>query len=539
MQSPIRMVLPAGDATGPTAVERRGLDYREFGPRCGGQLADRRTMSDEIQDPLARLRKKCQEEKCQQFVQKLEICSNRVKSRKNTEENCHDEVIDMMRCVDHCVSSAAGLQNVEVENIMSQMKLSLKFVLLLLILLLSLGMLFCSVLRICITFVIVVLLLLCVSSIESSYPKSVHCVHDVNDSFFGFYDIHSMKCVTLTSIAETESPFSASAVLRDTCNKLWESEPADIIPMVIRQPNGGHEFLVKQFQHINLPEWFYGKTILLKYRISGMWNSSQNTFTINIYDTDNVYDQFSKLEHLELSSDELLGFNQRIIRADHVFEDFNYVLVNESSKLALLQNDTNGLENFCFGLHIEQDGIYNTIHTCNSIPPGNYAVFCYTAPVVNCEYSRGEDGKISCICNANFTGHHCDKSIFESSIDEKEAKQNFTKEIVSSATCAGRPNMCLNGGTCIMADGRLFCSCPFPYQGETCEFRDDKLLIQSDYKYFFMSLKMIVVQAVVGYLLLVTIIVLWCIQHRVRNKKRDILKKLENKRKLKEQSFTI
>ncbi|KRY00424.1 Cytochrome b-c1 complex subunit 6, mitochondrial [Trichinella pseudospiralis] len=413
-------------------------------------------MSDEIQDPLARLRKKCQEEKCQQFVQKLEICSNRVKSRKNTEENCHDEVIDMMRCVDHCAVQRAF-----------------------------------KMLKICITFVIVVLLLLCVSSIESSYPKSVHCVHDVNDSFFGFYDIHSMKCVTLTSIAETESPFSASAVLRDTCNKLWESEPADIIPMVIRQPNGGHEFLVKQFQHINLPEWFYGKTILLKYRISGMWNSSQNTFTINIYDTDNVYDQFSKLEHLELSSDELLGFNQRIIRADHVFEDFNYVLVNESSKLALLQNDTNGLENFCFGLHIEQDGIYNTIHTCNSIPPGNYAVFCYTAPVVNCEYSRGEDGKISCICNANFTGHHCDKSIFESSIDEKEAK------------------------------------------------RDDKLLIQSDYKYFFMSLKMIVVQAVVGYLLLVTIIVLWCIQHRVRKKKRDILKKLENKRKLKEQSFTI
>ncbi|KRY00396.1 hypothetical protein T4E_1935 [Trichinella pseudospiralis] len=28
----------------PTAVERRGLDYREFGPRCGGQLADRRTV---------------------------------------------------------------------------------------------------------------------------------------------------------------------------------------------------------------------------------------------------------------------------------------------------------------------------------------------------------------------------------------------------------------------------------------------------------------------------------------------------------------
>ncbi|KRX46974.1 Cytochrome b-c1 complex subunit 6, mitochondrial [Trichinella britovi] len=64
-------------------------------------------MSDEIQDPLARLRKKCQEEKCQQFVEKLEICSNRVKSRKNTEENCHDEVIDMMRCVDHCAVQRA------------------------------------------------------------------------------------------------------------------------------------------------------------------------------------------------------------------------------------------------------------------------------------------------------------------------------------------------------------------------------------------------------------------------------------------------
>ncbi|KRZ13784.1 Cytochrome b-c1 complex subunit 6, mitochondrial [Trichinella zimbabwensis] len=480
-------------------------------PSYSGLLSTVLQMSDEIQDPLARLRKKCQEEKCQQFVEKLEICSNRVKSRKNTEENCHDEVIDMMRCVDHCAVQRAF--KIELHVVFANF-------------LISSTLQLANTMRICISFVIFVLLLVCVS-IESSYRKSVSCVHDVNDSFFGFYDIHSMKCVTLTSIAEAENRISARIALRDTCSKTWGNELADIIPMVIRRPNGGHEFLIKQFQHLNLPEWLYGKTILLKHYISEMRNFSKNTFAINVRNMD--VDHFSQLKHLQLSYEERLNLTQTIIRADHVFEDFNYVLVNESTKLAFLQNGTNSVEDFCLSLHIEQDEIYNSIHSCNSIPPGNYSVFCYTAPVVNCEYSRGEDGKISCICNANFTGHHCDKLIFGSNIDEEKVRQNITKEIVSNATCAGRPNMCLNGGTCKMADGKLICSCPFPYQGKTCEFRNDKLLIQSDYKYIFMSLKMIVLEAVGGYLLLVTIIVLCCIQNRVGNKKRDILKKLERK----------
>ncbi|KRX62752.1 Cytochrome b-c1 complex subunit 6, mitochondrial [Trichinella sp. T9] len=453
------------------------------------------TMSDEIQDPLARLRKKCQEEKCQQFVEKLEICSNRVKSRKNTEENCHDEVIDMMRCVDHCAVQRA-------------FKI------------------------ICTTSVILVVLL--VVGIEStSSSKSVSCVHDVDDSLFGFYDIHSMRCVTLASITVKEKRISASSsVLQKMCRELWESEPADIVPMEIRWPDGGYKRLVKQLQHVKFPQWLYGETILLKFRLSELKSSSHNTFTMNVLYTDE--DRFKQLKLLHLSDDEVHNITSMVIRTDHVDEDFRYFLTDKNAKQIFLLNTRNDDTEFCSSLYVQPDHLYNTIYPCDGISAGKYNGFCYTHPVDNCEYSRREDGNISCICNANFTGHYCDKPINRINIDEADdTKQNITKEIVGNVTCDAMPNMCLNGGTCIMTEENFICSCPFPYQGEICELRDERLFLQSNYKKICMTLKMIILEAVVGYLLILTIIVLWCNQHRVRNKKLDILKKIESKRKSK------
>ncbi|KRX20933.1 Cytochrome b-c1 complex subunit 6, mitochondrial [Trichinella nelsoni] len=443
-------------------------------------------MSDEIQDPLARLRKKCQEEKCQQFVEKLEICSNRVKSRKNTEENCHDEVIDMMRCVDHCAVQRA-------------FKI------------------------ICTTSVILVVLL--VAGIEStSSSKSVSCVHDVDDSLFGFYDIHSMRCVTLASITVQEKRISASSVLRKMCRNLWKSEPADIVPMVIRWPDGGYKRLVKQLQHVKIPQWLYGETILLKFRLSELKKSSQKTFTMNVLDTDENH--FKQLKLLHLSDDEVHNITSMVIRTDHVDEDFRYFLNDKNAKQIFLLNTTNGDREFCSSLYIQQDHLYNTIYPCDDISAGKYNGFCYTHPVDNCEYSRREDGNIPCICNANFTGRHCDQPINIGEADD-------AKQIVSSVTCDERPNMCLNGGTCITTEENLICSCPFPYQGEICELRDERLFLQSNYMKTCMTLKTIILPAAVGYLLILTIIVLRCLRHRVRNKKLDILKKIESKKKSK------
>ncbi|XP_003381695.1 ubiquinol-cytochrome C reductase hinge protein [Trichinella spiralis] len=419
-------------------------------------------MSDEIQDPLARLRKKCQEEKCQQFVEQLEICSNRVKSRKNTEENCHDEVIDMMRCVDHCFISLVPLPSVDV--------------------------VFCSAMRICTASVILVVLL--VVGIEStSSSKSVSCVHDVDDSLFGFYDIHSMRCVTLASITVEKERISASSVLQDMCRKLRKSEPADIVPMVIRWPDGGYKRLVKQLQHVKFPQWLYGETILLKFRLSELKSSSQNTFTMNVLDMDK--DRFEQLKLLRLSDDEVHNITSMVIRTDHVDEDFRYFLNDINAKQIFLLNTRNRNTEFCSSLYVQQDHLYSTIYPCNDISAGKYNGFCYTHPVDNCEYSRREDGNISCICNGNFTGPHCDQPINRINIDEADdAKQNITKEIVSNVTCDERPNMCLNGG-------------------------DERLFLQSNYKKSCMALKMIILEAVVGYLLILTIIVLWSIQHAV------------------------
>ncbi|KFD63596.1 hypothetical protein M514_02036 [Trichuris suis] len=63
---------------------------------------------EEIQDPLQKLREECKKDPCGKFVEALGVCTERVLSRKATEENCHDEVVDLMTCVDKCYDSWAA-----------------------------------------------------------------------------------------------------------------------------------------------------------------------------------------------------------------------------------------------------------------------------------------------------------------------------------------------------------------------------------------------------------------------------------------------
>lgn len=58
---------------------------------------------EEIVDPLATKREKCQEDpKCVKLKLRLDKCTARVNKNPNSEETCFEEVIDFVNCVDHC-----------------------------------------------------------------------------------------------------------------------------------------------------------------------------------------------------------------------------------------------------------------------------------------------------------------------------------------------------------------------------------------------------------------------------------------------------
>ncbi|XP_052775987.1 cytochrome b-c1 complex subunit 6, mitochondrial-like [Mya arenaria] len=59
----------------------------------------------DIVDPVEELREACgSSEQAQRVQQILETCTERVNSRSNTAETCHEELIDYLQIVDSCVS---------------------------------------------------------------------------------------------------------------------------------------------------------------------------------------------------------------------------------------------------------------------------------------------------------------------------------------------------------------------------------------------------------------------------------------------------
>lgn len=54
---------------------------------------------------LCLLQETCgQQKKCIELQNRLNTCNDRVNSRKNTEETCMEEIVDLVQCVDHCVA---------------------------------------------------------------------------------------------------------------------------------------------------------------------------------------------------------------------------------------------------------------------------------------------------------------------------------------------------------------------------------------------------------------------------------------------------
>ncbi|GFU70773.1 cytochrome b-c1 complex subunit 6 [Trichonephila clavipes] len=57
---------------------------------------------EDLVDPMDEIREKCVEKHCSNFLEKLNECNDRVRSRKKTAESCAEELVDLLHCRDHC-----------------------------------------------------------------------------------------------------------------------------------------------------------------------------------------------------------------------------------------------------------------------------------------------------------------------------------------------------------------------------------------------------------------------------------------------------
>lgn len=57
---------------------------------------------EDLVDPMENIRSECVDKHCANFKEKLQECTDRVTSRKNTAETCEEELFDLLHCRDHC-----------------------------------------------------------------------------------------------------------------------------------------------------------------------------------------------------------------------------------------------------------------------------------------------------------------------------------------------------------------------------------------------------------------------------------------------------
>jgi len=76
----------------PEKKEKKEEEHEE----AGGEEAA------EVADPFPGVRAGCERHHCEKYRHKLDECNQRVSSRTKTEESCHEEVVDLFHCVDHC-----------------------------------------------------------------------------------------------------------------------------------------------------------------------------------------------------------------------------------------------------------------------------------------------------------------------------------------------------------------------------------------------------------------------------------------------------
>ncbi|XP_027693913.1 cytochrome b-c1 complex subunit 6, mitochondrial [Vombatus ursinus] len=81
-----------------------GSDNKALG---GGdpEKEDEGEEEQELVDPLTTVREHCEQiEKCVKARERLEMCTDRVSSHPDTEEDCTEELLDFLHARDHCVA---------------------------------------------------------------------------------------------------------------------------------------------------------------------------------------------------------------------------------------------------------------------------------------------------------------------------------------------------------------------------------------------------------------------------------------------------
>merc|ERR1712038_1938718 len=60
--------------------------------------------AEDDDDPAEEIKAKCESANCQKYKDRYDECNARVASKKETEETCLEEVMDLFHCVDHCAA---------------------------------------------------------------------------------------------------------------------------------------------------------------------------------------------------------------------------------------------------------------------------------------------------------------------------------------------------------------------------------------------------------------------------------------------------
>ncbi|XP_075246540.1 cytochrome b-c1 complex subunit 6, mitochondrial-like [Convolutriloba macropyga] len=80
-------------------------DGGDEGGAGGGDDDDDDEDEEDLVDPMDTLRDSCKAQaNCNALSEKLDACSSRVESRSKNTEECIEEMLDLIHCVDDCVS---------------------------------------------------------------------------------------------------------------------------------------------------------------------------------------------------------------------------------------------------------------------------------------------------------------------------------------------------------------------------------------------------------------------------------------------------
>merc|ERR1712117_170890 len=81
------------------------VPFKDGGDEDGEEDEEEEEEEEDLVDPMDTLRDSCKAQKnCHALSEKLDACTARVESREKNTEECIEEMLDLIHCVDGCVS---------------------------------------------------------------------------------------------------------------------------------------------------------------------------------------------------------------------------------------------------------------------------------------------------------------------------------------------------------------------------------------------------------------------------------------------------